>query len=209
MTQLLRPAFRICFSEGPRQSRETLRKLPARPQQHARDGPHQMHPQTSSQNPWASSSDPTRAIQNMVHPSGASPGLGEQPRAARGAALYYRRQSLDASLPPRPPPADHPAGLGGGWEKKINNLLQDSRLKQAREEKKKKKKSMSDFSGLPGRCGVCRSREDFQHLPAARMGQMLGGGSLGWVANVVPTNPVSAILEPQMHLLAAGTGGPE
>lgn len=68
---------------------------------------------------------------------------------------------------------------------------------------------MSDFSGLPGRCGVCRSREDFQHLPAARMGQMLGGGSLGWVANVVPTDPVSAILEPQMHLLAAGTGGTE
>lgn len=116
VTWLLRPAFWICFSEGPRQSRETLRKLPARPQQHARDGSHQMHPQTSSQNPWTSSSDPTRAIQNMVHPSGASAGLGEQPRAARGAALYYRRQSLDASLPPRPQTTQL-AWRGGGKKK--------------------------------------------------------------------------------------------
>lgn len=110
----------------------------------------------------ASSSNTTRATQNLVHCPGASPAqaLGSSPP-------YYRRQSLDASLPLHPLPAAHPAG-------RRENILQGSRLRQTREEKKKKK-SMTAISlvSLPDVAFV--GAERFSSISmAARMGGMLG-----------------------------------
>lgn len=134
--------------------------LPERPQQHSREVPHQMHPKLSSQNTWhppVTLPEPPKTWFNPLGPS--------HHRPWGGVTQYYRHQLLDASLPLCPPP-DRPRGG-------------KSPPRQQVEAGKGRKINYSDFSGLPARCSICRSREVSQHLPGCQDGWD-AGGPLGW-----------------------------
>lgn len=105
------------------------------------------------------------------------------PAQALGSALPYRYQSLDASL--LPAPAAHPAGEGGCCTHDKS---------PPRQQVEGGKINGSDCSAILPAVAFAGAGGAASISPAVRY-----GGTLGWMFNVVPTDPASIIPDPETH----------